>query len=389
MSVFLFLYFLNIIYYSLNQDSSYCDLDHYCDSCTFCGEDTNDYCSCNFYNSYCIISETNKADFSTDFILNYDGCLTNNENVDICGSSVVSVSNGQTKTINFQSTSESDFVCYYSIKGSSNSNKMVITIKNAGSQQQDFDLYIITYEQNASPTVTMLSNSYVTSSFEITKSNIGKISIYFDVGEGSNLDKISLSFLYNESNDGTTTVSTTKSSGGSNTGLIIGIIVGIVALIIIIIVSIILYKKCKRKKRKDKNTNNNLTLDNTTLNPQYMSVVNSNKEKLDLMFKNELIPSIYNKNNVINDCYNCTICMENFIDNSSIIVTTKCNHSFHEKCFKNWVFKNIICPKCPNCNYLFLGPQDSNLQNITMPSNLDFTVQTNTIGATTNLGVTH
>jgi len=388
MSVFLLFYFLSIIKYALNQDSSYCDLDHYCDSCTFCGDDTNNYCSCNFYNSYCIISETNKADFSKDFILNYDGCLSSNENEDICGSSAVSVSSGQTKTINFKTTSKRDFVCYYSIKGSSNSNKMVITINNSGSQQQDFDLYIITYEQNTSPVVTMLSNSYVTSSFEITKSNIEKLSIYFDVGDGSNLDKISLSLFYNETNSGTTHVSTTKSSDGSNTGLIIGIIVGIVALIIIIIVSIILYKKCKKKKRKDKSRDNNMALNNTTLNPQYMSVVNTNKEKLDLMFKNELIPTIYNKNNVINDCYNCTICMENFIDNSSIIVTTKCNHSFHEKCLKNWCFKNIICPKCPNCNYLFLGPQDSNLQNITMPSAFDFTVQTNTIGATTNLGVT-
>ena len=243
MSIFLLLYFLIMIKYALNQDSSYCDLDHYCDSCTFCGDDTNNYCSCNFYNSYCIISETNKADFSKDFILNYDGCLNSNENEDICGSSTVSVSSGQTKTINFKSTSESDFVCYYSIKGSTNSNKMVITINNAGSQQQDFDLYIITYEQNTSPVVTMLSNSYVTSSFEITKSNIEKLSIYLDVGDGSNLDKISLSLFYNETNSGTTHLSTTKSSDGSNTGLIIGIIVGIVALIIIIIVSIILYKK--------------------------------------------------------------------------------------------------------------------------------------------------
>ena len=126
-----------------------------------------------------------------------------------------------------------------------------------------------------------------------------------------------------------------------------------------------------------------------TLTPQYMSLINANKEKLDLMFKNELIPKIYNKNNVTNDCYNCTICMENFVDNSSKIVTTKCNHSFHEKCFKNWAFKNIINPKCPNCNYLILGPQDSNFQNITIPSSLDFTMQTNTIGATTNLGNTN
>jgi hypothetical protein len=73
---------------------------------------------------------------------------------------------------------------------------------------------------------------------------------------------------------------------------------------------------------------------------------------------------------------NCTICMENFIENKSVIVTTKCNHSFHQKCFKNWAYKNIICPKCPNCNNLILGPQDSAFQNITIPSSMDYTIQT-------------
>lgn len=391
MPVFLFFLFLSIIKFSICQNNDYCDLDTYCDSCTYCGEDTNDYCSCSFYNSYCIINETNKADFSTEFIVNYDGCLNNDENEDICGSSEVSVSHGKTSTINFKSTNENNFVCYYSIQGKTDSNKIVISINNEGNQEQSFDIYIITYEINSSPVVTMLSDSYVTSSFELTKSNFEKISIYFDVEEGNNLDKISFNILYNDIYDETTTVRRSKSSSGSNTGLIIGIIVGVVALIIIIIVGIILYKRCKRKRRKETNTNNynNSSLNNMTLTPQYMSLINANKEKLDLMFKNELIPKIYNKNNVTNDCYNCTICMENFVDNSSKIVTTKCNHSFHEKCFKNWAFKNIINPKCPNCNYLILGPQDSNFQNITIPSSLDFTMQTNTIGATTNLGNTN
>ena len=114
-----------------------------------------------------------------------------------------------------------------------------------------------------------------------------------------------------------------------------------------------------------------------------MSVVNNNKQKLNMMFSTELRPTIFNKSNMTNDCYNCTICMEKFVDNSSLIVTTKCNHSFHENCFKNWTYKNIICPKCPNCNYLILGPLDNNLQNITLPSSIDYTMQTNQNANTT------
>ena len=80
--------------------------------------------------------------------------------------------------------------------------------------------------------------------------------------------------------------------------------------------------------------------------------------------------------------------MEKLMDNTSIIIITKCNQSFHEKCFKNWVYKNIICPKCPNCNYLLLGPVDPNFQNLTISSYNDYTIQTNAIMNTTNINKT-
>ena len=77
--------------------------------------------------------------------------------------------------------------------------------------------------------------------------------------------------------------------------------------------------------------------------------------------------------------------MEDFIDNSSIVITTKCGHTFHQKCFKNWAYKNILCPRCPNCNYLILGPESEiNLQNISIPA--EYSLQTG--GFNTTLGLT-
>ena len=77
--------------------------------------------------------------------------------------------------------------------------------------------------------------------------------------------------------------------------------------------------------------------------------------------------------------------MEDFIDNSSMVITTKCGHTFHEQCFKKLIDKNIICPKCPNCNYLFLGPESEViLHNISIPSTYGYTNQT----FNTTLGVT-
>ena len=90
------------------------------------------------------------------------------------------------------------------------------------------------------------------------------------------------------------------------------------------------------------------------------------------MYKTELLPTTYNKNIANNDYNNCTICMEDFIDNKSKIITSKCGHIFHQKCFEKWVYKNIICPKCPNCNYFILGPEsDINIGDITIPSSIN------------------
>ena len=382
----LYLFLIYILEIILSQEQNYCDLNHNCTSCTFCGVDTNDYCTCNFYNGFCIDSKSGIYYFSSNFLLKYDGCLTDNKNKNVCGSSSITIKNGETTYINFISTSETNFVCYYSIIPGKNSNKIEMSINKNGNQNQNFNLYIITYQINSSPVLTSLQSSSIKSNLEIIKSNIEKLSIYLDISEGQNLDKISLSFLYTENSDQTTTVTTSKSSGNSNTGLIIGIIVGVIALIIIIIVGVVLCKRCRKKSKKDLNNSAINSINNSTLTPQYMAVIQTNREKLDYLFKNELKPKIYNKDKSGND-NKCTICMENFINNSSVIVTTKCNHNFHEKCFKNWSFKNIINPKCPNCNYLILGQQENNLENITIPSTLDYTVQTNANRTTTNFGI--
>ena len=70
----------------------------------------------------------------------------------------------------------------------------------------------------------------------------------------------------------------------------------------------------------------------------------------------ELNVKLYDKN-IIKDCLKCTICDKDFIDNLSLVITSKCGHTFHEKCFKNYIYKDIICPKCPICNSLLLKPE--------------------------------
>ena len=242
MAIFSFLIISIIIQYISSQD--YCDTEIFCSECIYCGLDTNDYCSCDFYNSFCL-NEDSSEYFNSNFLLNYDGCLTSNLENEICGSSSLPIKDGETTTISFDSTNKTDFLCYYYFTCSSNDNQVTFTINSEGGQI--FDLYFIIYQKDNSPIVTSISSSAFTNKFEIIKSDVEKGSIYFDVGNGQNLDKISINILYNENqdkdkNDQTTTVTTSKSNNNSsNTGLIVGIIIGAVALITIITIVICVY----------------------------------------------------------------------------------------------------------------------------------------------------
>ena len=44
----------------------------------------------------------------------------------------------------------------------------------------------------------------------------------------------------------------------------------------------------------------------------------------------------------------CTICFENFSDNSNIIALS-CEHAFHSECIIKWLEATLEQPICPNC----------------------------------------
>ena len=397
------IYFLIILCYKIiisneqNQENI-CDLNHFCDNCTYCGTN-NSYCYCNFFNSFCLESDSSKH-MSFNFLQNYDGCMTSNGNLEnICGESNIELSSGQSKKITFPSTNSSNFVCYYNFnKSDSSRNRMSILMQKSGLKFTDFYIYYIIYNNNTRIRNGGLSSSNAREFLEIIQSNCDRCSIYLYIEDPKYFDELTLTFSIEGDSDSNTyltttpsTISTTpsiirhtESSGGSNTGLIIGLIVGGLALIIGIIIAAILISNCRKKNNSQiiyNSSSVNESIKNTY--PEFFNIVNNNREKMDNLFKTELLPKIYTKNNTVNDNYNCTICMEDFIDNSSTVLTTKCGHTFHYKCFKNWTYKNIICPKCPNCNYLILGPESNiNLDNLSIPA--DYTLQ----GVTT-LGITH
>ena len=88
-----------------------------------------------------------------------------------------------------------------------------------------------------------------------------------------------------------------------------------------------------------------------------ISLTDINTQKIEKMLKTTLAPIKYythlgDKDG--NPCSVCTICLEDFKDGKSNVSMTPCQHVFHYKCLSNWLMKNVLNPKCPNCNHNFL-----------------------------------
>ena len=91
-------------------------------------------------------------------------------------------------------------------------------------------------------------------------------------------------------------------------------------------------------------------------------IENENKLKIDFALKNYLKPKKFLKKYGTKDGNTCTICIDDFKEKKSRVSVTPCNHVFHYKCLSNWLSKNVINPKCPNCNYnLIQDVKDSDI----------------------------
>ena len=162
----LFLYILSNI--SLEQSQNYCNLNHTCNNCRYCGDNNEDYCSCDFYNSYCLNPDTLKYEFSFDFLLKYDGCITNDENMEnICGKSNLILKKGESKKINFPETNSTNFLCYYNFQKSekNNNNKMGIKLDKNGDEICKFDFYYILYKNDTATIKGKYSENSLTSNY--------------------------------------------------------------------------------------------------------------------------------------------------------------------------------------------------------------------------------
>ena len=71
--------------------------------------------------------------------------------------------------------------------------------------------------------------------------------------------------------------------------------------------------------------------------------------KIKYILKNSLKYSPIDKFRILKEAKICSICIERIKLKSRVSITS-CNHIFHYDCLSTWLNKNILEPKCPNCN---------------------------------------
>ena len=340
----LILYFLFTILLNITSEL-FCDKNKYCSNCTICGKDNNSYCSCDFDNILCKNDNNDKNAILSDFLFSYDACPDKKiESYDICGDPDINLEIGLNKSIKFSECNEDNILCYYNLKKTNNNNNNLhINIKGIGGKSMNLSLYLVYYLNNTERKLITITNILDKSNFFniIIDPDVERVSVYASFQNIGKIDNISFDF-YVETNSVTKIIH--KINSKEKTKLIYLITIIIAGIAIITSVIIILFKKWKHNKKEKENDNNKTKKMNTTID-----IKKINCEKMKKLYDNELSPKIYYKKDVINECYKCTICLEDFKEGLSMVLTTKCGHKFHFNCFKKYIEKNIFFPKCPNC----------------------------------------
>ena len=144
-----------------------------------------------------------------------------------------------------------------------------------------------------------------------------------------------------------------ESSNNGNYKVICIVIAGIIGLIIIIIFIIRICLKrhfCRERTRQENMTNQIVNINIENNHKKEIEV----KKKIELLFNTKFSAKRYSSNMLPNANTSCSICLENFVKNKSMVSLTSCNHIFHYMCLKKWSQKNTQQFKCPNCNNDFL-----------------------------------
>ena len=362
----IYIFLISIIIISSNQKNTlleYCDIDKYCSSCTLCGNETNDYTLCSYYNIFCSEKYTNRTNFQELYIKKYSVFFRNIQNSnEFCGQEMYrldSIKNSFLimKKSNKKIKTSSINHCNYEIQNVKYFNNQLdianLIIKfNSNNYEKNnmkliFNILLKNSHSKLSKLTTINEMDLIKNNYKITLNDYDTIIILldFDFKNETDIDGY-LEIRIDINNSGNKMHKINK-----RVNILLIVIFSILGVSIFTIINFIYY----RRKQ-----NRNIKIQKEFFQQEEFKR-KQKEEKINKLFETILILKEFNQNDITNNCTECAICIEKFID-KYLICITPCKHIFHYECLSNFIEsikgkKNPII-KCPLCQYDFLEEEN-------------------------------
>ena len=339
-----------------------CTLLTDCKECEFCGNSTQEYSSCNFYNIFCEYPDSDNYDYNRKMKNLYSNYFRSDSDINsFCGEKNTILSSMKDSFVISTLKINSNLLtkklhCDYYIQNKyyyeHNSDKAGLSLKLKspngsanGNNRLKLNIFLIFTSstslrfQNINDT-QIRNNDYSKSIDKFTDLEI--LIDFEDNGNGEEYLEISI-----------------ETDNPSKQIRIIYIIVLVVCavLLLLIIVLIILYIFIRKKINRIEQSHLNEEIERE-------EKIKKNKQIIEYLLENDLKAKIFTKDIVVNDCEKCSICLEAFESDKSQVSITPCKHIFHFDCLKNWLETEVLNPQCPNCKFSILSNIDINSLNL-------------------------
>ena len=366
--IFFKIIFLIIIFSQVYDYEQTCSFNIDCNDCDFCGEESEDYTTCNYDNIFC------KGDtqhfFSPRLKSEYDAFFRKDSEVrEFCGKGEIEF-DLQKKPVLIFDANKNNFPkgklvhCSYIFNRIDNYKKyepsLVIQF-NPDQKNIHLNFKII---------IEFTSVDELKTQKLITNDDLRKNNIFEETLKDTEEILIFIDFLNTEYNSEETLEIKYKINKNLYLVDIYSLILyGLLGLVFIVLLIIIIIKicnpkalKCKKSKKEHQrippssrqvtiNRNGNIVISQREAKKEIKKKVNYESLKIlkNCIYEENLIQKYDNK---------CTICFEAFIVGKTKISITPCEHIFHMECIKKWIESNGVNPFCPNCKYCFIKNKD-------------------------------
>lgn len=369
-----------LLLFSLKQILSIvCDINQVCSSCEKCWEPNNNYnyCSCSFYNAFCYNYTQGSYTYNSSFLFKYDShkCIESSIQNDICGKSDISDEINDQNFYTFfsfnnpQYLDNNNLLCHYSFKNDNEKDKEDLVIEidlnirdNKGNEDNGKNLMLIFVQEYNSPNKSLYEinlNEFMNKKYNLKIAEYKSISIFLNLIQNNNNNNIN-NYKITYMNLGVKK-DLTKLNNMKKYKYTILIICSIC--ILCVFMCFILFLVKYKRNRELYNIRALGMADNMNeLNNRIDPV--EKKNQLEKLFKDKLKKKKYLKKLNINETTACSICLEEFIENESLVCITPCSHIFHYDCLHNWLFTENSNCSCPYCNYNLLSKEPPKKRNI-------------------------